>query len=280
MGKELAKILYQKNGTIYIAGRSREKGEAAITAIKEAYMASDGRLEFLHLDLADLSSIKESAATFMKKEQRLDVLTNNAGVMTPPPGSLSQQSHELQMGTNCLGPFLFTSLLTPLLEKTAASSTPGSVRVTWAASLATLAAPTGGVEFESSSGGPKVHKAQTSNYAQSKASNVLLAHEYQRRHGSVGIVSNAWNPGNLKSELQRHMSVPEGAVAALISHDVKYGAYTELFAGWSADAGKAENFNKYIGPWGRFVALRDDIKSSEMGSKFWEWCERETKNYE
>lgn len=162
VGKELAGILYQKNGTVYIAGRSSEKGVAAITAIKEAHPSADGRLEFLHVDLADLSSIKESVSTFTKREQRLDVLTNNAGVMTPPPGSLSEQGHELQMGTNCLGPFLFTSLLTPLLEKTAASSTPGSVRVTWAASLATLAAPTGGVEFESSSGNPKVHKAQTS----------------------------------------------------------------------------------------------------------------------
>jgi len=280
VGKELAKILYQKNGTVYLAGRSKDKGDAAIVAIKEAHPTTDGRLEFLHVDLADLASIKESVATFMKKEQRLDVLTNNAGVMTPPAGSKSEQGHELQMGTNVLGPVLFTRLLTPLLEKTAASSTPGSVRVTWAASLATAAAPTGGVEFDPQSGNPKVHKAQTSNYAQSKASNVLLAYEYQRRHGSSGIVSNSWNPGNLKSELQRHMSVPEATITGLIVHDTRYGAYTELFAGWSADAAKAENLNKYIGPWGRFVALRDDIKTFEQSSKLWDWCERETKSFE
>lgn len=280
VGKELSKILYSKNGTVYIAGRSKEKADAALEEIKKAHPSADGRLEFLHLDLADLASIKDSVAEFTKKEQRLDVLTNNAGVMTPPPGSLAKQGHELQMGTNCLGPFLFSTLLAPLLEKTAKSSTPGSVRVTWAASLATLAAPTGGVEFDSQSESPKVHKDQTKNYGQSKASNVLLANEYQRRFGNSGIVSNAWNPGNLKSELQRHLSVPEHLIATFISHDVRLGAYTELFAGWSADAGKAENLNKYIGPWGRFVALREDIKTSDQGSKFWDYCERETKNYQ
>jgi len=31
----------------------------------------------LHLDLADMTTIKKSADEFMKKEQRLDVLTNS-----------------------------------------------------------------------------------------------------------------------------------------------------------------------------------------------------------
>ena len=133
-GKELSKILYGKNGTVYVAGRSKEKADAAIEEINKAHPSSDGKLEFLKVDLADLASVKASADDFLNREQRLDVLTNNAGVMIPPVGSKAAQGHELQMGTNVLGPFLFTQLLTPLLQKTAASSPPGSVRVTWAAS--------------------------------------------------------------------------------------------------------------------------------------------------
>ena len=45
----------------------------------------------MKLDLADLGTIKASAEEFMRKEERLDVLTNNAGVMTPPPGSVTTQ---------------------------------------------------------------------------------------------------------------------------------------------------------------------------------------------
>jgi retinol dehydrogenase-12 len=58
-----------------------------------------------------------------------------------------------------------------------------------------------------------------------------------------------------------------------------FGAYTELFAGWSEEAGKPENDAKYIVPWGRFGELRTDVKASQDGVKLWEWCERESKPY-
>lgn len=75
-GKELSKILYGKNATVYVAGRSEEKGKNAIEEIKKTHPSSDGRLEFLKVDLSDLNTIKGSAEEFMRREQRLDVLTN------------------------------------------------------------------------------------------------------------------------------------------------------------------------------------------------------------
>jgi len=292
VGLELSRILYSRHGTVYIAGRSSTKGHTAIESIQSQHPSSDGRLEFLSLDLADLSTIKPSVDDFCRRERRLDVLTNNAGVMTPPVGSRTAQAHELQMGTNCLGPFLFTQLLTPLLRKTAAASPPGSVRVTWAASLATLGAPTGGVQFEgpssftSSGGGAKVHDIRGKDYTQSKAANVFLAREFARRFGGGdddggdGVVSNVWNPGNLLSELQRHQSWLEHTITKALCYPPVLGAYTELFAGWGEEAGKAGNWGRYIGPWGRFVYLRGDIDGNEEGARrFWDWCEVETRPY-
>ncbi|KAK3067764.1 short-chain alcohol dehydrogenase [Teratosphaeriaceae sp. CCFEE 6253] len=281
-GKELSKMLYRRNGTVYLAGRSQDKATAAIADLRAAVPASDGRLEFLHVDLADLPTIKRSVADFLRREQRLDVLTNNAGVMTPPKGAVTAQGYELQMGTNCLGPLLFTQLLTPLLRKTAAASPPGSVRVTWAASLATSFSPPGGVTLDASTGGPKVFGDRHTDYAQTKAGNALLAREYQARHGdAAGIVSNAWNPGNLVSELQRHQTFVERIVTKMLIYPTVFGGYTELFAGWSDAAGRAENRGKYIGPWGRFVVLRQDIAANQDGAaKFWEWCAQETKPYQ
>lgn len=280
VGKELCKLLYEKNGTVYVAGRSPDKAEKAIEEIRKAHPSSDGKLDFLKLDLAELPTIKASADEFLRKEQRLDVLTNNAGVMTPPVGSKSAQDHELQMGTNCLGPYLFTLLLTPLLQKTAASSPPGSVRVTWAASLATMFAPKGGVVFDEKTAAPKIHGSPPSDYAQTKACNVLLSRQYQEHCGSSGVVSNAWNPGNLQSELQRHQKGIEKYITSWLIYPPILGGYTELFAGWSEEAGKQENRGKYIGPWGRFVGLRKDIDDNAEGAKqFWEWCDKETKPY-
>ncbi|KAJ9620850.1 short-chain alcohol dehydrogenase [Taxawa tesnikishii (nom. ined.)] len=261
VGLELSRILYQRNGTVYIAGRSEAKGAAAISSIKSKCPSSDGRLEFLHLDLADLATIKASAEAFLARERRLDVLTNNAGVMVPPSGSRTAQGHELQIGTNCLGPYLFTRLLLPVLQRTAAAAPPGS-------------------------GEPVVHGTKMANYAQSKAGNVLLAHEFLQRYGGgggghAGIVSNAWNPGNLVSELQRHQSWYEAVFVNWLRYPSVLGAYTELFAGWADEAGKEENKGKYVLPWGRFGPVRADLDKGANGKSvmFWEWCERETASY-
>jgi NAD(P)-dependent dehydrogenase (short-subunit alcohol dehydrogenase family) len=184
------------------------------------------------------------------------------------------------MGTNCLGAFLFTQCLTPLLQKTAASSPKGSVRVTWAASLATIGSPKDGVAFDSTTQSPKVHGVPGVDYAQSKAGNVLLAQEYQKRHADDGIVSNAWNPGNLDSELMRYYPNWFRTIFRwVLLYPSIYGAYTELWAGWAEEAGREEAKGKYVVPWGRVGKLRGDVENSANADKFWGWCEKETKGY-
>ena len=74
VGLELSKLLYQKNSKIYIAGRSALKATQAIQSIKTVFPSSTGALEFLPLDLADLSTIKASTSAFLAHEDRLDVL--------------------------------------------------------------------------------------------------------------------------------------------------------------------------------------------------------------
>jgi NAD(P)-dependent dehydrogenase (short-subunit alcohol dehydrogenase family) len=60
--------------------------------------------------LADLTSVREFADGMHADHARLDVLTNNAGVMATPH-TLSPQGHELQFDTDHLGPFALTGLL-------------------------------------------------------------------------------------------------------------------------------------------------------------------------
>jgi len=288
-GFELAKTLYQSNGTVYVAGRSRTKADSAMQRLRSENPRSKGRIAFLEVDLADLSTIKPAVDTFLAKEQRLDVLTNNAGVMMPPPGSLSAQKHELQIATNCLGPYLFAKLLTPLLIHTASlpETVPGSVRVTWAASTAIDGfSPPGGMTFDSDDGYlPHPKNNQNSNYGASKAGNYFLASQFALRHPESGVISNAWNPGNLNTELQRHASFLMRLIGKLLMHDSKYGGYTELWAGWSEQAGHKERNGAYVWPWGRFGGVREDVQAEidkgvdGKAGAFWEWCEKETKKY-
>jgi retinol dehydrogenase 12 len=143
---------------------------------------------FLSLDLNDLTTIKASATEFLQKEERLDVLWNNAGVMIPPQGSVTKQKYELQLGTNNVAPFLFTKLLTPLLLETSKTAPAGSVRVVWVASSAAAAfSPPGGIVMEQLS----YEKDQSAwfKYGFSKAGNILHGKEFARRYGKQGVVS-------------------------------------------------------------------------------------------
>ena len=189
IGLELVKILYAHNAKVYIAARSEQKASRAITSVENSFPKSKGELVFIHLDLNDLALVKESAESFLSKESRLDVLWNNAGVMTPPQGSKTKQNYEAQLGTNCLGPFLFTKLLTPLLIETAKSAPRGSVRVCWLASSAAevMSPKPGGVDLKNLD----YKKEQTAwyKYGASKAGNVLYAKELAKRYQADGVLS-------------------------------------------------------------------------------------------
>ncbi|KAI4646611.1 hypothetical protein J4E93_004832 [Alternaria ventricosa] len=260
IGKELSRLLYTHNATVYLAGRSAEKTHAAISWIKEACPESKGNLQYLHLDLDDLSGIKASAESFLAKESRLDVLFNNAGVMVPPAGSTTKQGYELQLGTNCVAPFLFTKLLTPVLLETAKKEAKGSVRVIWVSSIASqMSAPPGGVDMSNLEYTKNVNN--WTKYGMSKGGNVFHALEYQRKYGGEGIVSLALNPGNLKSELARNMN--------------------PLFAGLAPEAAKLKE-GEWVIPWGRVGTLKKEYWS-EAGNKtaraFWEWSEKQVEQY-
>ena len=90
-GYELAKILYQRNGTIYLAGRNTEKAQNSVKSIQEQYPDSVGHIEFLKIDLADLSTVKPAVEAFLSESNVLHCLTNNAGVMMTPDGSKTAQ---------------------------------------------------------------------------------------------------------------------------------------------------------------------------------------------
>lgn len=188
VGEQLAQILYQHNAKVYVAARSEAKASKAISQMKSRFPESLGQLAFLHLDLDDLTTIKASADDFLRKEARLDVLWNNAGVMIPPQGSKTKQGYEAQLGTNNVAPFLFTKLLHPILARTAQQAPANSVRVVWVSSSgAELMSPKGGIDFDNLD--YKTDKSPMVKYSVSKAGNVLHASEFAKRAKGEGIVS-------------------------------------------------------------------------------------------
>jgi NAD(P)-dependent dehydrogenase (short-subunit alcohol dehydrogenase family) len=267
LGEQLTTILYGANATVYLATRSAEKTYKAIEGIKAAHPRSSGKLVFLSLDLADLSTIKRSADEFLSLERRLDVLWLNAGVMIPPQGSKTAQGYELQLGTNTLGHFLFVKHLHSILKQTAATAPKNSVRIVWVSSSGAEAAPQPAIDMNNLD----YHKDLSAwgKYFVSKAGNVFHSKEFARRTKGEGIINVSMNPGNLKTDLQRHAGAMRVVMNAILRPAI-YGAYTELFAGLSDQIGEAQN-GGWIVPWGRITKIRKDFEDKELARKFWEW---------
>jgi NAD(P)-dependent dehydrogenase (short-subunit alcohol dehydrogenase family) len=288
VGFELAKILFSKGGTVYIAGRSPVKIGTAIEAIRSVHTESLGHLNSLPLDLSDLTTISTCTSTFLNQESRLDVLFNNAGISRAPAGSTSAQGHEAHMGTNCIGPFLLTKLLLPVLLRTAKSSPEASVRVVFASSgIIDLTGPPGGLSLAELR--PDNHsKDFNRNYSASKAGDWLLASEFDKRTRKDGLICVAQSPGTLKTPGWDPVKGAGRMLMSLVWHEPIMGAYTSLWAGLSLDV-TCEDGGKFGIPWGRWsTAPRKDIleslKTKEEGgtglaAEFWDWCDEQTKEY-
>ena len=290
VGFELATILYHAGAKVYIAGRSEPDARRVIASIRASAPSSassspTGALEFLLLDLADLSSIRAAATTFHSRESRLDVLWNNAGVSLPPSGSTSAQGHELQLATNCLGPYLLTQLLLPLLRATGARAPAAAVRVVWSSSIVVdLSAPRGGFLLSDIATPARDPQA---NYANTKTGNWFLAAALARAERARGILSVTQNPGNLWTNLTRHRPWLGWAARPLL-YPARMGAYTELWAGLAEEVGM-ESGGGYVVPWGRVHPgprqdLVDAVRGRDEGGtgraeEFAAWCEEQVKEF-
>jgi NAD(P)-dependent dehydrogenase (short-subunit alcohol dehydrogenase family) len=92
------------------------------------------------------------------------------------------------LAVNCLGPYLFTKSLHPVLESTAKSLPAGSVRVIWLGSLMIpLMAPKGGMDFDNLDYKKKWPDEKV-RYAVSKTGNLFIGSEWAKRDADNGIV--------------------------------------------------------------------------------------------
>ncbi|OQE44841.1 hypothetical protein PENCOP_c002G05341 [Penicillium coprophilum] len=276
LGKLLATILYQHNGKIYLAARSESKTKDCIEEIKAAHPSSKGELLYLNLQLDDLTTIKQTANEFLAKENRLDVLWNNAGVMVPPEGSQTKQGYELQYGVNNIAHFLLTYFLRPALETAAKSAPKNSVRVIWVSSSAADAAPNPAIDLTNMD----YHREEGAwtKYSRSKAASVVHSAEFARRTKGTGIISLALNPGNFVTNLQQNMSKMELNMFKLIASEPINGAYTELFAGLS-DTITEEDNGAWVSPFGKLEKVRKDLVDPQLGEEFWNWSLEQVKPY-
>lgn len=223
LGAETARALASKGARVVITARNMEKAETVVAGIK----ASTGNMaiEIEKLELGSFASVRAFAKRFLAKHDTLDMLINNAGVMACPQGK-TEDGFEMQFGTNHLGHFLLTGLITPALL----SGASGRI-----VALSSRAHRFGEVDFDD------IHFEKRSynkwgSYGQSKTANILHVVELERRLGQRGVHAYAVHPGVIETELSRHMDQADfdmlvsRAGGNLKTKSVAAGAATSVYA--------------------------------------------------
>ncbi|MCE7053452.1 SDR family oxidoreductase [Algoriphagus sp. AGSA1] len=190
VGYEDALALSSAGWNVVMMGRNAQKGAGAIAKIHQ--INPKAKIRFEQIDLADLSSVKAFGLRMTKKGQAINLLINNAGVMTPPKRLETADGFELQFGTNHLGHFALTAHLLPLLRKAT------DARVVTVSSIANRA---GQINFDDLQS--QASYVPSKAYGQAKLANLMFALELQRqsvKHG-WGITSIAAHPGVSRTNL-------------------------------------------------------------------------------
>lgn len=119
----------KKGAHVVITSRSKEKGQAAIAAIKNT--VPNASLETMELDCSSFKSVRTFADEYTVKygNGQLDALVNNAGIGSTKDYKRieTEDGHELTWQTNVWSACLLSQLLLPSLAKGATEEAPARI---------------------------------------------------------------------------------------------------------------------------------------------------------
>ncbi|KAJ4263511.1 hypothetical protein NW762_006330 [Fusarium torreyae] len=270
LGKATAiELVKHSPAHVYLTSRNSTKGKVALDEVKRA-ASEDTKASLLELDLASFESIKAAAAEFLRREDRLDVLLLNAGVMGVPP-SLTKDGYEMHIGTNHLGHALLLKLLKPVLDKTP------DARVVHLSSAGFRHTGPAGIEFETLQSATSDTSLPV-RYAQSKLACLLYAREAAKRY--PGFKNIAINPGDVDTELftreagDEHMKHLQENVVGQLVVPISEGVKNHLWATTTPDIENGEFYE----PVGETGGLEGHGLDDEMARKLWDWTEEQLKD--
>lgn len=217
IGRVTALELARMGATVVMVCRDRGRAEPVQAQIRQE--TGNQAVDLLLGDLSSQASIRELAATFMARYDRLDVLVNNAGAIFLGR-TLTADGLEATFALNHLGYFLLTNLLLDVLQASAPS------RVVNVSSGAHVAAQ---IDFDDLQGARSYSLWRA--YAQSKLANVLFTKELARRLEGTGVTVNALHPGFVSTNLpgQSRLAKVIAPLLNLFAIPAEEGAKTSIY---------------------------------------------------
>jgi NAD(P)-dependent dehydrogenase (short-subunit alcohol dehydrogenase family) len=187
----------------------------------------------IHCDLASLASVRESARVVRRDFERIDLLINNAGIVSTRH-RMSEDGFELTFATNYLGPFLLTQLLLDRVTEHGRIINVSS-RIHYKGRL-------GATELAQVADRRARYSAGVA-YARSKLANVIHTLALARRLEGTRIAANCLHPGVVDTNLLPRWLRLLRPLRSREIIDAELGARTTLHLALSAEvAGKSGRY--------------------------------------
>ena len=173
---------------VIMTGRDHERTETARSFVTARVKGA--QLETALADFGSLAAVRRLADEILGRHDRLDVLVNNAGLISPRYAE-SPDGFELTIAVNHLAPFLLTNLLLDRLKASAPA------RIVTVASMA----------HRGSRLDPKTmttHPADwtpLSAYGRSKLANILFTRALARRLDPAVVIACCLHPGVIATDI-------------------------------------------------------------------------------
>ncbi|KAI9595812.1 hypothetical protein BDF19DRAFT_440132 [Syncephalis fuscata] len=292
LGYHVALQLARTGCRVYLACRSEERATDAMARIRQdlAQLTDNDDykpdIHFLHLDLNSLKNVDEAADKLLTLESKIDILINNAAIMTTPYG-LSVDGIEGQFAVNHVGPYHFTQRLIPAV--CAAGSPERPARIIFTSSIGHNLVPKCGVELTLDGiNNPATYKP-ISAYGRTKLANILTAKYYadqfkkesDAKNEPLSILVNAVHPGSVRSELTRHTRTTFGPFIDVLFKIYYFfagispadGALSTLYAATSEEIQSKQYNGEYFVPYGKLKIPSELARSEKLRDDVWNFTQ-------
>ncbi|MFC5734613.1 SDR family oxidoreductase [Cytobacillus gottheilii] len=262
MGLATTIALAKQNIYVIMVCRNPEKGKQALHEAQKA--SGSGNIELMLCDLSSLSHIRQFCDEFKSKYSKLDILINNAGVVSIKRQE-TEDGFEAMLGVNHLGHFLLTNLLLDHLKAAA----KGRIVV-----VSSGAHKWGKMDFED----PYFKKGYNVvvGYGRSKLANVLFTRGLAQRLEGTNVTVNSLHPGAVATNLgvDRTTGFGKNFIKLLVPffRTAEEGAKTAIFLATSPAVEKTNGhyfYNEKEAP------IAKTAKDDELVERFWRWSEGE-----
>ena len=219
IGKETAFALAEMGATVIMVVRSQEKGKAVLDEIVSK--TGNNFVSLMNCDMSSMASVRDFAAEFKKKYDRLDVLINNAGAEYVKR-QVTSEGFERTFAVNYLAPFLLTYQLLDLLK----ASAPSRI-----VNVSSGLAKNGRVNFDDLQNQNSYKGMQA--YSNAKLMLMMFTYELSRKLEGTGVTVNVLMPGFVATNLGKNSGSLSSAIMFTLVRPMqisaKKGAETSVY---------------------------------------------------